>query len=52
MPATRRSTSILFQIIRARRERRSAAKIDSAMKGHIIAEATLMGRYAKKGSKR
>ena len=25
--------------------------VDSAMKGHIIAEATLMGRYAKKGSK-
>ena len=26
--------------------------VDSAMKAHIIAEATLMGRYAKKGSKR
>ena len=26
--------------------------VDSAIKGHIIAEATLMGRYARKGSKR
>jgi Raf kinase inhibitor-like YbhB/YbcL family protein len=26
--------------------------LDSAIKGHIIAEATLMGRYARKGSKR
>jgi Raf kinase inhibitor-like YbhB/YbcL family protein len=26
--------------------------VDAAIKGHIVAEATLMGRYAKKGSKR
>jgi Raf kinase inhibitor-like YbhB/YbcL family protein len=26
--------------------------VDSAIKGHIIAEATLMGRYARKGSRR
>ena len=26
--------------------------VDSAIKGHIIAEATLMGKYARKGSKR
>ena len=26
--------------------------VDSAIKGHIITEATLMGRYARKGSKR
>ena len=26
--------------------------VDSAIKGHIIAEATLIGRYARKGSKR
>ena len=26
--------------------------VDSAIKGHILAEATLMGRYARKGSKR
>jgi Raf kinase inhibitor-like YbhB/YbcL family protein len=26
--------------------------VDSAIKGHIIAEATLMGRYARKGSTR
>ena len=26
--------------------------VDSAIKGHIIAGATLMGRYARKGSKR
>ena len=26
--------------------------VDSAIKGHIIAHATLVGRYAKKGSKR
>ena len=25
--------------------------VDSAIKGHVIAEATLMGKYAKKGSK-
>ena len=26
--------------------------VDSAIKGHILAEATLMGRYARKGNKR
>jgi phosphatidylethanolamine-binding protein (PEBP) family uncharacterized protein len=26
--------------------------VDSAIKGHIIADATLMGMYARKGSKR
>jgi hypothetical protein len=26
--------------------------VDVAIKGHVIAEATLTGRYAKKGSKR
>ena len=26
--------------------------VDSAIKGHIIAGATLMGRYARKGNKR
>jgi phosphatidylethanolamine-binding protein (PEBP) family uncharacterized protein len=32
------------------KSRRNA--LDSAIKGHIIGEATLMGRYARKGSKR
>jgi phosphatidylethanolamine-binding protein (PEBP) family uncharacterized protein len=26
--------------------------VDAAIKGHIIADATLMGMYARKGSKR